>query len=418
MVAWRSSGQESARTQLATEYRHGFDGLLLSELHMRLNGDPTPRLLVDGIWFSQFKSGGISRVWRQIFNLFSLPGMFTDNFPLFLINRSSNIIIDFPSVICSADSVDPINSRDVISCSVENKLIAERFKADVFCSTWLSTTGPTLPTCPELALVHDCMPESYFSLDPFLMPLRHRWISGAASFLTVSSNTSFNLHSHYPLNSPSSWCHLAPDPLFFSDFYSSECLTIYKNILNEIGIRTPFLIIPGSGSLGSYKNPDVVVKALSHVTLRPYSLLITGINCGHICESILLDYPELDGRIFSAGFTDFELGIAFRFAHAVISPSLIEGFGLPVIEVMAAGGVPLISDVPGLREAGSEAAIRFDPHNPSDLISILQSLLIPEYRFWLLKKLAPRISSRLSRLNKDLFGLALLCNLRNIYKNS
>ena len=44
---------------------------------------------------------------------------------------------------------------------------------------------------------------------------------------------------------------------------------------------------------------------------------------------------------------------------AVVIPSRIEGFGLPAIEVIASGGVSLVADVRGLREAGAEAALRF-----------------------------------------------------------
>ena len=57
--------------------------------------------------------------------------------------------------------------------------------------------------------------------------------------------------------------------------------------------------------------------------------------------------------IYAAGFTDVELALVYRHALAVVIPSRIEGFGLPAIEV-AAGGLPLLADSRGLREAGGE----------------------------------------------------------------
>ena len=123
-------------------------------------------------------------------------------------------------------------------------------------------------------------------------------------------------------------------------------------------------------------------------------------------------FPLLRGRILAAGFTDSELALVYRYAVAVLIPSRIEGFGLPAIEVMSAGGLPLVANVRGLREAGAEAAMRFTPDQPQELIGLLHLLLDPASGFWLLSRLQPRIKARLSRLNPDLIGLSLLAQAR------
>ena len=97
---------------------------------------------------------------------------------------------------------------------------------------------------------------------------------------------------------------------------------------------------------------------------------------------------------------------------AVVIPSRIEGFGLPVIEVLASGGIPLIADSRGLREAGAEAALRFSPDHPDQLSSLLELLLHADTNIWLRARLQSRISKRLSRLHSDLLGLALLAQAR------
>ena len=51
-------------------------------------------------------------------------------------------------------------------------------------------------------------------------------------------------------------------------------------------------------------------------------------------------------------------------AVAVLVPSRKEGFGLPVLEAMAAGVPALASDTPALREVGGDAATYLPPGDP------------------------------------------------------
>ncbi len=55
------------------------------------------------------------------------------------------------------------------------------------------------------------------------------------------------------------------------------------------------------------------------------------------------------------GLTTFEMRSLMAEAHAVLMPSLAEGFGLPIAEALALGTPVLASDIPAHREAGGEA---------------------------------------------------------------
>ncbi len=64
-----------------------------------------------------------------------------------------------------------------------------------------------------------------------------------------------------------------------------------------------------------------------------------------------------------------------RTAWAVVQPSTFEGFGMPVLEAMAAG-VPLAcSDIPPFREIAGDDAARFDPLDEGAIERALSQLL-------------------------------------------
>jgi glycosyltransferase involved in cell wall biosynthesis len=64
---------------------------------------------------------------------------------------------------------------------------------------------------------------------------------------------------------------------------------------------------------------------------------------------------------------DEELASFYQGALALVAPSLMEGFGLPVLEAMANKCLVAASDIPSFREVAGEAAVYFDPYSISDI---------------------------------------------------
>lgn len=67
--------------------------------------------------------------------------------------------------------------------------------------------------------------------------------------------------------------------------------------------------------------------------------------------------------LFYGKATDAELAGLYKNALALIMPSLMEGFGLPVLEAMAHKCLVLASDIPALREICGNAAFYFDQNS-------------------------------------------------------
>ena len=165
-----------------------------------------------------------------------------------------------------------------------------------------------------------------------------------------------------------------------------------------------------------YKNPGILAEALSSPSCSSIHLVVCGLSASTCVRDLTSAYPSLHGRIHAAGFTDAELFLVYKNALAVVIPSHYEGFGLPVVEVIAAGGIPLIADSPGLIEAGCEAALRFPPADSNHLSLLLQLVADPASRNWLLSSLTNRFISRLSRLHPFLLPLTILAQARILYR--
>ncbi len=82
-----------------------------------------------------------------------------------------------------------------------------------------------------------------------------------------------------------------------------------------------------------------------------------------------------EGRVEWLGvLTPARLAAVRSGALAALVPSRKEGFGLPVLEAMAAGVPVLASDTPALREVGGEAATYLPPGDPAAWAAAISAL--------------------------------------------
>ena len=85
---------------------------------------------------------------------------------------------------------------------------------------------------------------------------------------------------------------------------------------------------------------------------------------------------------FKGEVNDEELSKLYHHAVALINPSLMEGFGLPVVEAMANGCLVVISDIPIFKEICDNAAIYFDPRSIEDIALKLRLLSYNDRTFF------------------------------------
>ena len=85
---------------------------------------------------------------------------------------------------------------------------------------------------------------------------------------------------------------------------------------------------------------------------------------------------HLNNRVIMTGFVpDDDLVFLYSRAYALVSPSLMEGFGLPAVEAMACGTPVLSSRAGSLPEVVGDAGVYFDPTDVGSMAVVIRSFL-------------------------------------------
>jgi glycosyltransferase involved in cell wall biosynthesis len=89
-----------------------------------------------------------------------------------------------------------------------------------------------------------------------------------------------------------------------------------------------------------------------------------------------VDTTGLNGSVSLTGFvSDPELTMLYRRASVFVFPSLYEGFGLPVLEAMAAGTCTIARNQSAMAEILGDAGVQVETADPSRLASAICALL-------------------------------------------
>jgi glycosyltransferase involved in cell wall biosynthesis len=140
-----------------------------------------------------------------------------------------------------------------------------------------------------------------------------------------------------------------------------------SGVASKFGITPPYIL--AFSSLSPNKNIPNLLQAFALARDKyrlPHRLVVVGhlpVGAGPLINNSQL--PE--HIIFTGHLDDGSLNCVLADAELLVFPSYYEGFGLPVVEAMAAGVPVACSEKGSLPEVAGSSAVFFDPHSVPDI---------------------------------------------------
>ena len=132
------------------------------------------------------------------------------------------------------------------------------------------------------------------------------------------------------------------------------------------------------GTIEPRKNIERIVKAFKKYKKEvsdDLKLVIVG-KKGWKYDNIMKLIESMETDIIITGYIDEDDKIPiYKLAQIFVFPSLYEGFGMPILEAMAAGTPVITSNISSMPEVAGEAGILVDPFNEDEIFEAYRKIL-------------------------------------------
>jgi len=221
---------------------------------------------------------------------------------------------------------------------------------------------PPLARTPVVATFHDAVPLARPDwANPNLRTIKNRLLRSFAQrakvVIAISKPAAAEIIEHYAIDPR----RIRVVPLGVDEFwFVRPDASVIERVLAAHRIEPGYFL--QVGTLQPRKNLPQIVDAyerLPAAVRRRRQLVIAG-KYGWASEALRdrLRALKAEGRVLWLGDVDrTALRALYHAAHAFVFPSLAEGFGLPVLEALAAGLPVIASDIPPLREIAQSHAL-------------------------------------------------------------
>jgi len=236
-------------------------------------------------------------------------------------------------------------------------LESARYRLDVLFNPGF--TSPIFCTVPTVTVFHDLQhrrhPEYFRWFDvPFWRFLLWASARRSRALIAVSQATRADLTHFYPFTADR--IHVVPhgvDRQFFE--------------LDRSHIDPMALCV---STLHPHKNIERLIRAYTR-RKRDYKLVLAGMRGFHAAAIERLKTPDIE---ITGWIPRADLMNLYARAKAFIYPSAFEGFGMPVLEALAAGIPVACSDIAPLREVAGDTALYFDPESEDAIEVALEQI--------------------------------------------
>lgn len=246
----------------------------------------------------------------------------------------------------------------------------EKFKPDIIHQTYYKQEYNFKHGTPVVITIYDLIHEKINQ--NFELSENGKWkkksIKKADHIICISKQTQDDLINFYNIDKKkTSVIHLGTD----------LALNKLASISNNISEKKKFLLYVGER--GRYKNFKnfIIAFSLSSYLKKEFNIICCGSVNFSKEEKIFFKKNNLNfNTIKYIDATDSQLISLYKNATSLISPSIFEGFGLPVIEAISLGCPVIASNIKVYKEILGINAIYFDPINVDNIKAVLEKNLL------------------------------------------
>lgn len=254
-----------------------------------------------------------------------------------------------------------------------------RRKLDVIFSPGFSS--PALGRGKQVTVIHDLQHKRQPRNFGFVERLAWNWmvkgsVRRADAIIAVSEATRRDIAEFFPKAANRiRVIHHGVEPVFFG---LRENPDFGRALLAQAGVPdSPYVL--AVSTVHPHKNWMRLLEAYEQMRWlgRREHLVVAGLP-GKAWKRVWrqVENRALGGYVHLLGWQPREVLFGlYKYASALVFPSTFEGFGMPVLEALAAGVPVACSDIPPLREIADGAAAFFNPFSPRAIAKALERVL-------------------------------------------
>lgn len=222
------------------------------------------------------------------------------------------------------------------------------------------------PGVPHVVTVHDMAPEMLppGMADQQAHMAKREYVARADAIICVSDATRDALFEV--------WGPITDRPVIVTAHAVSARFSPFVSTADE---GFPYLFHVGRRE--GYKNFETLLRAYAQSSAphRGVRLLTVGGGPLNAAERALAIELQVNDLVVTRTATENELPGLYRGARALVYPSTLEGFGIPVLEAMSSGCPTMLADTPVFREVAGDAAWYFRPDDVQGLADTIDAFL-------------------------------------------
>jgi glycosyltransferase involved in cell wall biosynthesis len=274
---------------------------------------------------------------------------------------------NLPPFECRVQPVNAVNrAARILWEQTALPLAAARHRLDVLFNPGF--TAPLMAPCPQVTVFHDMQhkrrPEHFRWFDlPAWRALLFASACVSDRLIAVSEATRRDVLHHYPI--PSGKVAVVEHG-------------VDERMFELAARRSPQPYLLCVSTLHPHKNLERLVRVFARFRARhpEWRLVLAGMRGFH-AEAVerAIAAAKLQEAVRVTGWIEREeLYELYRCAGAFVYPSTFEGFGMPVLEALAAGLPTACSNIEPLRSVAADAAVLFDPYDDDAMGAALERL--------------------------------------------